>query len=84
MIGNKYIFYIIQHLKLLKWLFSFNNKKGNTFEYYPYKFYIFYFSIYFTFSTNFVNSVGLFKAKSANTFLSSSIPAFFNPFINLE
>ena len=39
---------------------------------------------YLTFSTNFVNSAGLFNAKSAKTFLSSSIPAFLSPFINLE
>ncbi len=35
-------------------------------------------------STNFVNSVALFKAISARTFLSNSIPAFLRPLINTE
>ena len=35
-------------------------------------------------STNFVNSAALFKAISARTFLSNSIPAFLRPLINTE
>ena len=42
------------------------------------------YNAFFAVSANFANSAALFKAISAKTFLSNTIPAFFNPFIKVE